>query len=209
MASAIGEGVTWEEDLARLVSETGIRYRYPGDDGLAGAGVGYGGAAEVKAAGGGDEGRYPAVDGLAGAGVGYGGVVDVKAAGGREEGSAAAEESLKDQMEGFLKASGELLVELGRSCKDIAQQSLVGMEDSHVVRNLRNVCVFAAARLEFLNEYLPEDRDPVHAWPVIIFVFLLALTGILDIGAHCPTLAPLRSLGRISILFLNSDRGRS
>ncbi|CAA6654795.1 unnamed protein product [Spirodela intermedia] len=159
MSSAVREGVAWEEDLGRLVPETGIQYTYAGDDGLAGVGVGYGGAAEVKAVGGGNEDRYPAVDGLAGAGLGYGG-----------EGSSAAEESLKDQVEGFLKASGELLVELGRSCKDIALQTLEGMEDSHVGRNMRSACVFAASRLGFLNEYLPEDRDPVHAWPVIIFV---------------------------------------
>ncbi|CAA7389463.1 unnamed protein product [Spirodela intermedia] len=57
------------------------------------------------------------------------------------------------------------------------------MEDSHVGRNMRSACVFAAARLGFLNEYLPEDRDPVHAWPVIIFVSFLALTA-LFLGAE-------------------------
>ncbi|KAK6942853.1 Alpha/beta hydrolase fold-1, partial [Dillenia turbinata] len=73
-------------------------------------------------------------------------------------------ESLKDQIKGFMKAWGELLVELGKGCRDIVQQNIVNEESS-----------VAQRRLRFLNEYLPENKDPVHVWTVILFVFFLAL----------------------------------
>lgn len=79
-------------------------------------------------------------------------------------------ETLKDQVTGFMKSWGEMLVELAKGCKDIVKQTVV-TEDSFVVRKLRK----PAKKLSFMNEYLPEDRDPIHAWPVIFFVFLLAL----------------------------------
>lgn len=85
-------------------------------------------------------------------------------------------ESLKDQVKGFMKSWGEMLMDLAVGCKDVAQQTLVS-EDSVVVRKLRK----PAAKLSFLNEYLPEDRDPAHAWPVIFFVFLIALAGIVTL----------------------------
>ncbi|XP_068668675.1 uncharacterized protein [Aristolochia californica] len=83
-------------------------------------------------------------------------------------------ESLKDQMKGFLKASAELIKELGRGCLDIVQQNII-KEDSIVVKKLAGPRALVSTRLRFLNEYLPEDRDPLHAWPVVISVFLLAL----------------------------------
>ncbi|KAK6943753.1 Alpha/beta hydrolase fold-1 [Dillenia turbinata] len=83
-------------------------------------------------------------------------------------------ESLKDQVKGFMKAWGELLVELAKGCRDIVLQNIVN-EESFVVQRLRGPCSKAQRRLRFLNEYLPEDKDPVHAWPVILFVFFLAL----------------------------------
>ncbi|KAJ4870266.1 alpha/beta-Hydrolases superfamily protein [Raphanus sativus] len=97
----------------------------------------------------------------------FGSVVD-----GSGSGSEPAE-SLKDQVKGFMKSWGEMLMDLAVGCKDVAQQTLVS-EDSVVVRKLRK----PAAKLSFLNEYLPEDRDPAHAWPVIFFVFLIALAAL-------------------------------
>lgn len=96
--------------------------------------------------------------------------------GGEEAAAAAETESLKDQVKGFLKASAEMLGELGRGCRDVAVQSL-GKEDSFVVRKLGGPWKLVSGRLSFLNEYLPEDRDPVHAWPVVISVFLIAFAG--------------------------------
>lgn len=93
------------------------------------------------------------------------------------EEAAAAAESLKDQVKGFLKASAEMLGELGRGCRDVAVQSL-GNEDSFVLRKLGGPWKLVSGRLSFLNEYLPEDRDPVHAWPVVISVFLIAFAGV-------------------------------
>ncbi|KAM1050833.1 hypothetical protein ACFX2I_032405 [Malus domestica] len=84
-------------------------------------------------------------------------------------------ESFKDQIKGFAIAWGEILVDLARGCKDIVEQNVL-TEDSYIVRKLRKPCAKAWAKLRYLNEFLPEDRDPAHAWPVILFVFILALT---------------------------------
>ncbi|XP_024019455.1 uncharacterized protein LOC21400518 [Morus notabilis] len=83
-------------------------------------------------------------------------------------------ESLKEQMRGFAMAWGEILMELGRGCRDIVQQSFL-TEDSYIVRKLQKPCARASAKLRYFNEFLPEDRDPAHAWPVVFFVFILAL----------------------------------
>lgn len=85
-------------------------------------------------------------------------------------------ESLKDQVKGFAMAWGEILMELGRGCRDIVQQSLLN-QDSYIVRKLQKPYAKVSGRLKYLNEFLPEDRDPAHAWSVIFFVFILALAG--------------------------------
>ncbi|XXG81139.1 hypothetical protein AAC387_Pa09g1841 [Persea americana] len=109
--------------------------------------------------------------------------------GGEEAAAAAAAESLKDQVKGFLKASVEMLGELGRGCRDVAVQSL-GKEDSFVVRKLGGPWKLVSGRLSFLNEYLPEDRDPVHAWPVVISVFLIAFA-VLNVNSEHQSSVPL------------------
>uniref|UniRef100_A0A5B7C9F6 AB hydrolase-1 domain-containing protein n=1 Tax=Davidia involucrata TaxID=16924 RepID=A0A5B7C9F6_DAVIN len=93
------------------------------------------------------------------------------------EGESAESESFKDQVKEFAKAWGELILELGKGFRDIVQQNLV-TEDSYVVRKLRTPLSKVSSKLRFLNEYLPEDRDPVHAWPVIFIVFLLAFAAL-------------------------------
>ncbi|KAK4776074.1 hypothetical protein SAY87_024035 [Trapa incisa] len=84
-------------------------------------------------------------------------------------------ESVKEQVKEFVKAWGEMMLELAKGFKDIVEQSLM-TEDSFVVQKLGKPCAKAKGRLMFLNDYLPEDRDPAHAWPVILFVCFLALT---------------------------------
>ncbi|KAJ9181616.1 hypothetical protein P3X46_009729 [Hevea brasiliensis] len=86
-------------------------------------------------------------------------------------------ESLKEQVTGFLKSWGEMLLDLGKGCKDIVQQSLI-TEDSFIVRNVGKPMAKVSDRFKILNEFLPEDRDPAHAWPVIFFVFILALAAL-------------------------------
>ena len=93
-----------------------------------------------------------------------------------EEAVVEAEESLKDQVKGFAMAWGEILMELGRGCRDIVQQSLL-TEDSYIVRTLEKPIARVSTKLRYFNEFLPEDRDPAHAWPVVFFVFILALAG--------------------------------
>lgn len=85
-------------------------------------------------------------------------------------------ENLKDQVTAFLKSWGEMLLELGKGCKDILRQTVV-TEDSFVVQKLGGPVAKVSGRLRFLNDFLPEDRDPIHAWPVVFFVFILALCG--------------------------------
>lgn len=89
-----------------------------------------------------------------------------------------SEETLKDHAVGFLMAWCEILMELGRGCRDILQQNFLN-EDSYVVTKLRGPCSKVSKRLRFLNDFLPEDRDPLHAWSIVLTVFLLALAGFL------------------------------
>lgn len=85
-------------------------------------------------------------------------------------------ESLKDKAKGFVMAWGEILLEFGRGCRDIAQQSVL-TEDSYLVRKFRRPYAKVSGSLKYLNVFLPEDRDPAHAWSVIFLVFILALAG--------------------------------
>ncbi|KAL8152775.1 hypothetical protein V2J09_010535 [Rumex salicifolius] len=91
------------------------------------------------------------------------------------EGQVSEPENLKDKIKGFAESWGELLMDLSRGCKDILQQSLVD-KDSYIVQKFGGPVSKVSGRLSFLNDYLPEDRDPVHAWPVILCVFVLALS---------------------------------
>lgn len=86
-------------------------------------------------------------------------------------------ETLRDQVGGFLRATGELVAELSRGCWDIMLQSLAAAQHTFVGKKMKGKCVLASRKLGFLNEFLPEDRDPTHAWPVVICVFSLSLMG--------------------------------
>ncbi|KAF3782669.1 hypothetical protein EJ110_NYTH33322 [Nymphaea thermarum] len=91
------------------------------------------------------------------------------------------EESLQEQVKGFLHASAEMLHELAVGCKDILQQTLED-NDSFLVRHFGGPCAVVSSKLKFLNDYLPEDKDPVHAWPVVLLVFFLALSVLMTGG---------------------------
>lgn len=108
-------------------------------------------------------------------------------------------ESFKDQAMGFVMAWCEILTELGRGCRDIVQQNLMN-ENSYVVKKFGGPCAKASKRLRFLNDFLPEDRDPVQAWSVVFFVFIIALAGSL---IHYPlfTLLLANMVIRVSFLF--------
>ncbi|URE35393.1 hydrolase, alpha beta fold family protein [Musa troglodytarum] len=139
--------MTWQEELASLVGDTGIRY-----------------AADAAVAE--EEERDAGDTGVRVLGKRYYRVY--------EEG-AGPEESLKEQVTGFVVATGEMLRELGCGFWDVAQQSLEGVGETYVGKKVRGHWDAVLRRLEFMNEYLPEDRDPAHAWPIVITVFLLAL----------------------------------
>lgn len=76
----------------------------------------------------------------------------------------------------FAKGFAEMSVEFGKGVRDVLKQSVI-REDSVLVRKVGVPCYKVCRRLSFLNEYLPEDRDPAHAWSVIVFVVFLASAG--------------------------------
>ncbi|KAK9280468.1 hypothetical protein L1049_014160 [Liquidambar formosana] len=122
-------------------------------------------------------------------GAAYGSAASAVVDGGEKEANAGESESVKDQVKEFVKATAEMAVELGKGCRDIARQSL-GYDEVYIVRKFGECCDKVFGRLRFLNEYLPEDRDPVHAWSVIFFVFVLAVAA-LSVNTKHDTSAPL------------------
>ncbi|KAK1587673.1 hypothetical protein Q3G72_015699 [Acer saccharum] len=91
-------------------------------------------------------------------------------------GRAIEVEGFGDQVKEFVKAAMEMSVEFARGCRDIVWQS-IGREDSYVgrrIRRLRGPCRRFFGKLTFFNDYLPEDKDPLHVWSVLCFVFVLA-----------------------------------
>ncbi|KAL5716850.1 hypothetical protein ACHQM5_009965 [Ranunculus cassubicifolius] len=83
------------------------------------------------------------------------------------------EESFKDQIKGFLKACAEISHELAKGCKDVLHQTLISHQDSYLITKLKAPC----AKLTFFNDFfLPEDRHPLHAWPVVFLVFIIAIS---------------------------------
>ncbi|KAL7596116.1 hypothetical protein Lser_V15G28296 [Lactuca serriola] len=74
----------------------------------------------------------------------------------------------------FAKGVAELSVEFGKGCRDVVRQSIL-RDDSFVVRHFRGPCKAACTKLKFLNEYLPEDRDPMHSWSVVSVVFAVVI----------------------------------
>ena len=95
---------------------------------------------------------------------------------------------LTDQVTEFMKAAAEITVALGKGCRDIVRQSVV-REDSYIARKLgkgsylwRNIgepfCERLGHNLRFFNQFLPEDKNPLHSWLVVFFVSLIAFSGI-------------------------------
>lgn len=99
----------------------------------------------------------------AGAGVGFGGNVQ-----------RVSTEDWRFHATEFAKGVAELSVEFGKGCRDVVRQSIL-RDDSFVVRNFGGPCKSACTKLKFLNEYLPEDRDPMHSWSVVSFVFAVVI----------------------------------
>ncbi|KAF5747885.1 hypothetical protein HS088_TW05G00615 [Tripterygium wilfordii] len=143
-----GVSSTWQDEMASLVEDNGIRRRY-----------GYAvDPIEIPT---------PAFD------AGRSGFVESVST---EE--SPEKETLRDQVTGFLTSWGEMLVDLGRGCRDIVQQNLF-TEDSFLVQKLSGPMEKVSCGIRYLNDsFLPEDRDPAHAWPVILFVFILALAAL-------------------------------
>ncbi|KAA8550432.1 hypothetical protein F0562_002116 [Nyssa sinensis] len=118
--------------------------------------------------------RYRAASG-SGGGIGIAAAAAEDFGVGGGGGNAGVEsESWKYHFVEFFKGFAEMSVEFGRGCRDIVKQNLM-TEDSYIVKKFGGPCAKVGTKLRFLNEYLPEDRDPVHAWTVIFFVFIFAL----------------------------------
>ncbi|KAK9289765.1 hypothetical protein L1049_007924 [Liquidambar formosana] len=111
--------------------------------------------------------------------------------GGGGESAEGESESFKEQVKGFLKAWGEMLLELGKGCRDIVQQNVV-TEDSYIVQKLRGPLGKVSRRLSYLNEFLPEDRHPVHAWLVVFTVLIIALAVLSVNTKHDSSILPVK-----------------
>lgn len=111
--------------------------------------------------------------------------------GGRVNGSGRGEEENNWQFHAveFGKGLAEMSLEFGKGVRDVVKQSVI-RENSFVVRKFGPPIKKVCRELRFLNEYLPEDRDPVHSWTVIFCVFLVALAA-LYVNTECDTTSPL------------------
>ncbi|KAF7119278.1 hypothetical protein RHSIM_Rhsim13G0092400 [Rhododendron simsii] len=109
--------------------------------------------------------------------------------GGNVGGGGGEAEDWKYHAAEFAKGLAEMSVEFGRGVRDVVRQSLLA-KDSYFVRNFGEPCAKACERLRFLNEYLPEDRDPVHSWTVVFFVAVVALA-VLCVSSGHDTTTPL------------------
>ena len=76
----------------------------------------------------------------------------------------------------FAKGLVEMSVEFGKAVRDVIKQNVI-RENSLIVRKLGPPVDKICTKLMFLNEYLPEDRHPMHSWSVIFFVFFFAFAG--------------------------------
>ncbi|CAL4930473.1 unnamed protein product [Urochloa decumbens] len=99
-----------------------------------------------------------------------------------EEEEGRAEEGWVQQAKGFAESTAEMLRELGRGLWDVAAQSLAGAEDSELARRLRKRAKATGKRLSFMNEYLPEERDPVRCWLIVAAVAFVTLL-VLGVGS--------------------------
>lgn len=93
---------------------------------------------------------------------------------------------MKEYTKEFMVGVAEMTVEFAKGCRDIVNQSLVNDDsylvktlgrDSYIGKKVTQPCVKVFNKLSFFNEFLPEDKDPLHAWSVIFFVSLLAFLG--------------------------------
>lgn len=82
------------------------------------------------------------------------------------------------QMKEFAKGAAEMSVEFGKGVRDVVKQSVL-KDEPEIVRKLKGPCANICRKLRFLNEYLPEDRDPYHAWSVIACVWVFALVALI------------------------------
>lgn len=77
----------------------------------------------------------------------------------------------------FWRGFAEMSVEFGKGVRDVVKQSVM-RDDSFVVKNFGPPARKVRKELKFLNEYLPEDRDPVHSWSVIFVVLFFVVAGL-------------------------------
>ena len=77
----------------------------------------------------------------------------------------------------FWRGFAEMSVEFGKGVRDVMKQSVM-RDDSFLVKNFGPPVRKVRKELKFLNEYLPEDRDPVHSWSVIFVVLFFVIAGL-------------------------------
>lgn len=145
--SELASRKSWQDELASLVEDTGIRYSADGG-------------------------------------------ISISTPSFSSEAEPVEPESFVDQLKGFGKAWGEIIVEFGKGCKHVAAQQTMITSDSYLVKKIGGHCAQVLGRLSFLNELLPEDRHPLHVWPILFLVFILSLAA-LGVNTKDVSSAPL------------------
>lgn len=77
----------------------------------------------------------------------------------------------------FWRGFAEMSVEFGKGVRDVVKQSVM-RDDSFLVKNFGPPVKKVRKELKFLNDYLPEDRDPAHSWSVIFVVLFFVVAGL-------------------------------
>lgn len=104
----------------------------------------------------------------------------------------------RDTIGEFAKGAGEMSVVLARSFVEVVKES-VGDKETWIGRGVGRVC----GRLGFLNEYLPEEKDPVMAWGVIVSVLVVALLALM---ANTSPNAPIATVRNVQMHPPNASR---
>ncbi|XP_022943525.1 uncharacterized protein LOC111448274 [Cucurbita moschata] len=121
-------------------------------------------------------------------------------------GSGGEPENFGDQAMEFVKAAGEMAMEFGKGCRDIVLQSFGDNESyivktfgkgSYIEKKVRGPCEKVCGKLRFINDYLPEDKDPFHAWMVILSVSVVVLA-VLTLSVQRDDL-PISSIKKVYI----------
>lgn len=104
-----------------------------------------------------------------------------------EYGVGGDEQNWKYHAVEFGKGLVEMSVEFGKAVRDVIKQNVI-KDNSFLVRKLGPPINKFSTHFMFLNDYLPEDRHPMHSCLVVFFVMFFAFAGHFSTFMLCETL---------------------